>query len=564
MPIALIALAVWVAAATDRFTLAGIVLQSWFLNGIFVANLVLVGYRLLAIVDAWRIVDRGGSVDASLDPGGRDRPVAGSRIAPARAASIGGLLAVILVMTGAHVAVAHYDLLAASLADCVFDPTGTANCGPEQSTGPATSATPDISGSTEPTASLPAEGTALPNAAPPTWNGTGRLNILLVGIDQRSGGATYNTDTMIVVSIDPTTNRVAMFSLPRDTVNVPLPPGPLRQAFGTVYGAKINSLAAVVRGRPDLCPGTNATSRGFNCLKGVLGYLYGLDVQYYAEVNFQGFTQIVDALGGVTIAVQSPVVDDRYPADAGGYERIFIPAGIQHMDGAHALIYARSRHGSNDFDRGARQQRVLTSLLAETDIAAILPRIDELVGAFEQTIRTDIPRELLPQLLELASKVDTKAIRSFVFAPPLYETEDYVPGVHDFLFPHTAEIRAAVRTAFTSDPSFEVEREKVAQEGATVWVLDGSGFPGKADDVAAYLDYLGFGATAPKQKAPKLISVAKIIAYNGAADRLPETIRRLAAIFGVTVVMAVDPAIHVDIVVTVGRQTTNLTAPPLP
>ena len=243
---------------------------------------------------------------------------------------------------------------------------------------------------------------------------------------------------MIVVSIDPTTNRVAMFSIPRDTVDVPLPPGPLRHVFGNVYGGKINSFAAAVRNRPDLCPGANATSRGFNCLKSVLGYLYGLDVQYYAEVNFQGFTQVVDALGGVTIAVQSPVVDDRYPADAGGYERIFIPSGIQHMDGAQALIYARSRHGSNDFDRGARQQRVLTALFAETDLGAILPRLDELVSAFEQTVRTDVPRELLPQLLGIAGKVDTKAIWSFVFAPPLYETEDYVPNVHDFIYPHVA------------------------------------------------------------------------------------------------------------------------------
>jgi len=350
-----------------------------------------------------------------------------------------------------------------------------------------------------------------------------------LGIDQRPADSTFNTDTMIVVSIDPSTKRVAMFSIPRDTVNVPLPPGPLRSAFGLTYGQKINSFFTTVRDRADLCSGTSA-SRGYTCLKSVLGYLYGLDVQYYIQVNFDGFKKVVDALGGLTINVQSPVIDDTYPSDVGSTLRIYIPSGIQHMTGAQALIYARSRHGSSDFDRSARQQRVITSVLAQTDIAAILRRIDDLAAAFKQTVRTDIPREIVPQLLGLAQGIDVKAIRSFVFAPPLYETEDYVPGVHDFLYPLVSKIRAAVKTAFTVDPNFEAQREKIAQELGIVWVLNGSSRPTEGDDVAGYLEYLGVNATAPNQKTAAL-ATPQIVVYNGAESRLTATIAFLESTF---------------------------------
>src|SRR5437763_241063 len=103
--------------------------------------------------------------------------------------------------------------------------------------------------------------------------------------------------------------------------------------------------------RPDLFPG-NQAQRGFNALKATLGNLYGLQIDYYVEVNFDGFKQVLDTLGGVTINVQNPVTDNYYPGDDGRLHRVYIPTGIQHMTGAEALIYARSRHGSNDFDRG--------------------------------------------------------------------------------------------------------------------------------------------------------------------------------------------------------------------
>ncbi len=98
------------------------------------------------------------------------------------------------------------------------------------------------------------------------------------GADQRPGEDTFNTDTMIVVSIDPVTGQVAMFSLPRDTVDVPVPPGPAQSVWGTTYGGKINVLVRANRNRSDLLPGT-ASQRGYNALKAILGNLYGLDIR---------------------------------------------------------------------------------------------------------------------------------------------------------------------------------------------------------------------------------------------------------------------------------------------
>src|SRR5687768_1280053 len=248
-----------------------------------------------------------------------------------------------------------------------------------------------------------------------------------------------------------------MFSLPRDTVDVPMPSGPLRGAFGSVYTRKINAFFTSVRNRADLFPGTAAT-RGYNGLKAVLGELYGLDIKYFVEVNFDGFTRVVDALGGVTINVQTPLLDDRFPDERGRLKRVYIPAGVQRMTGDEALVYARSRSSSNDYERGQRQQRVLLSLRESVDIGRILPRINELVAAMSQAVRTDIPRELVPQLLGLVQSVDTRTLRSYVFAPPRYGRDGSVPGMGFVLQIDIARIRAAVAEAFVVDPELEARR----------------------------------------------------------------------------------------------------------
>jgi LCP family protein required for cell wall assembly len=556
-PILIGALVAGIAIRLNVFELAGLAVQSWFLTLVFVVNLVAMVYRAAAIVDAWRIA---AALGQSVGRRGAGRPSV-----PIRPAGIAGLAAILLVMSVAHVAVARYDLVLSRTADCIFDPN-RADCSADASPTPDASGSPGVSASPSetPTPEPTAIGTPVPEATIPPWDGKERLNILLIGSDEQGGG--HNTDTLIVVSVDPTTGQVAMFSLPRDTVDVPIPAGtPARAVFGPAYASKINSFFVNVRKRADLYPGTDQT-RGYNALKSVLGNLYGLDVKYFVEVNFDGFRKIVDALGGVTINVQIPVVDDRYPTGNGGpLERVYIPVGMQQMTADEALTYARSRNGSSDFDRAARQQRVLVSIRQQTDVSRVLPKIDELAAALSSSIRTDIPRELLPRLLGLADQVDTRSIRSYVFTPPLYQTENQNSPRGYILEPNVARIRAAVKAAFTSNPSDETKREALAAEGASVWVLNGSGKTGAAANIAGYLEYVGIAATAPNQK-PDIsgYSATTLLVYNGAEQTMPETVAALESIFGVSATLKTDPAARVDIAVVTGKTTPDLTPPPAP
>ena len=204
-------------------------------------NLAVLIYRLVAIVDAYRVAEYLNTSAASgAGQAGRAR-------VPRNVVSIAGLLAVVLVMTGSHAVVARYDLLAKDVLDsgCIFISDESKECDLDASPSPGADR-PAEPGCRPPCRPIrpnprgPRPAARCPEVAIPPWDGKERLNILLIGADQRPNEGTFNTDTLIVVSIDPLTKQVAMFSLPRDTVDVPIPPGPARNAFGSVYRGKIN------------------------------------------------------------------------------------------------------------------------------------------------------------------------------------------------------------------------------------------------------------------------------------------------------------------------------------
>jgi hypothetical protein len=223
-PILVAALLAGIVLRMDPAHLIAFALTSGVLPGIFILNLLVLVYRFVAIVDSYRVTVWLNALAAN-DGGrlGRPRLV----FTPV---SLAGLLAVALVMSVVHVAVARYDVIAlGALNDpCTFISDQTPdNCDatPSSSPGGSVEPTDEPLDSPSPTATEPpVQGSALPEQTIPPWNGTERLNILLIGSDQRPHDNTYNTDTLIVVSIDPTTRQVAMFSLPRDSFAVPLPP----------------------------------------------------------------------------------------------------------------------------------------------------------------------------------------------------------------------------------------------------------------------------------------------------------------------------------------------------
>jgi LCP family protein required for cell wall assembly len=540
------------SAVSYKIEILGVALQPPVLVAILVGNVVAYLYRIVAAVDAHRVVRYLNRV---ADGGAGRLGPARSSLAPI---SLAGLFGVILVMGGAHAAVAYYDLQALTAVENIFNP-GDTGAGSGASTAPGTPDAAVGTASPEPSLPPPASGgtAAAPSLVP--WNGTGRLNVLLIGTDKQPREGTWNTDTLIVASIDPASRQVAMFSLPRDTVGVPLPPIPARSAFGATWDRKINALFGQARARPDLFPGG-----GYEGLKETLGYLYGIPINYFVEVDFSGFKTVVDALGGVTVNVQVPVVDDYYPGDAGTL-RVYIPTGVQRMSGSQALVYARSRHGSSDFDRASRQQRVILSLRQQADFATLIQRLPDLVQSTSKAVKTDYPIARLPQLIELASRIDIANVRSFVFSPPYYGVEGYPGGIYT-LSPNVPRIRAGVASAFDFDPRVEAQRQAVAQEGAQVWVLNGTGATGTAAAVAGYLDFRGIAASAPNQRPPAGGVPADTIirVYNGTQTKLPLTMELLKEVFGVQALPVTDPAVRVDVIVTTGQKTPTLEAPVIP
>ena len=232
-PILLLALSAGMVLRVERVALLGFFLDPGVLDAVFVLNLGVLVYRLVAIVDAYRVAEYLNTTAASGDGH------AGRARVPRNVVSIAGLLAIVLVMTGSHVVVARYDLLAKDLlgSGCIFVSDESKECELDASPSPDPTVRPSQDPSALPTETPEPEGTptgsALPEVSVPPWDGKERLNILLIGADQRPSEGTFNTDTLIVVSIDPLTKQVAMFSLPRDTVDVPIPPGPARNTFGS-------------------------------------------------------------------------------------------------------------------------------------------------------------------------------------------------------------------------------------------------------------------------------------------------------------------------------------------
>jgi LCP family protein required for cell wall assembly len=570
LPLLAIAAAAGVALGSDKFKLVAMFGSADVLNGVLVLNVIAFLYRAAAAADAWNVARFLNGADASGD----------GRLGRARSAvnplSVAGLLAIVLIMGGAHLAIWRYDALALSVVNCINPDTADPSCDSASATDSPnpSDVVPTDSGSDVPSGL--ATDTPLPTPigsdngatqAPtlPPWDGTSRLNILLVGTDQRTESqGTFNTDTMIVVSIDPKTKQVAMLQVPRDTAGVPVPPAAQR-VWGSTYNSKINSWFAANE-HLALWPGKTAQAKGFAALKSILGNLYGLNIQYYVKVDFAGFTQAVDTLGGVQINVQIPVAEDDFPLTDQIKTRVYIPAGPQEMNGQEALVYARSRHGSNDFDRGHRQQRVVLSFKNQLDPQTVFQNLDGLVAALKNAVKTDIPiadAQRMGQLLQLASQIDTKSIRSYVFAPPYFATDMYpiTNGRDGRVLINTARVQTAVAQAFKLPASLLALRDSLSGEGAQVWVQNGKNLTDHAGNNAAYLDYYGMDASALTKAAATAPSQTTITVYNGAQSKLAATIKYLQNLYNVTVVTATDPNVKADIVIVLGRNGRDLAVP---
>jgi LCP family protein required for cell wall assembly len=362
----------------------------------------------------------------------------------------------------------------------------------------------------------------------PDWTGADRVNILLLGIDKRDDEPITGTrsDTMMVVSIDPVSKSAAMVSLPRDMwVNIPGCTARLGCSGGQ---QRINFAHAV--GGPDTARQTVTAD-------------FGVPINFYARVDFRGFEQLIDTVGGIVIDVDWPVKDDEYPTADYGYQRIYFGPGPQLMDGATALQYARSRHGMSDFARAGRQQKVIVSLRNRALQLNMLARAPELAGIAAKSLSTDLSPVQMLALAKLVSQIDRDRIATLVI------DQNYVTGFKgqdgaDLLEPNIPAIRSAIAAAQRSAAHPELR--------AKVEVLNGSGTIGLGQKAADYLTAQGFNIVriAAAERSDYRSSVVQVLTEDkGAAQALASTLR-----FPTTAISALPtPNANADIRIVLGQ-----------
>jgi LCP family protein required for cell wall assembly len=308
-----------------------------------------------------------------------------------------------------------------------------------------------------------------------------RLNVLLLGIDQREGEkGPWRTDTMILLSLDPVTNSASMLSIPRDLWTTI--PG---------YGeSRINT--AHFTGDDQNYPGG-----GPALAKKTVWYALGVPVHNYVRVNFTGFEQLIDAVGGLDIEVPEDIYDAKYPTADYGTIELFIPAGLQHMDGKLALQYARTRHGSSDFARMGRQQQVLRAAFDKAlSLDIPLTRIPMVLQLLGTSVQTDLTLQQIVTLVGAARKIGPANLRSGVIDGSITTTVvtpqgwmvevadwDKVRALVDDLFPTTP-------VATPTNPSSPAAG--VVSEQAQVAVYNGTLSVDLAQATAALLSDKGY------------------------------------------------------------------------
>ncbi len=230
----------------------------------------------------------------------------------------------------------------------------------------------------------------------------GQINILLIGIGGANHAGGNLADSIMVASIDTKAKTISLLSLPRDLyVTIP------------GYGKhKINEAHS---------DGEQNKQKGGGpaLLEQTVSDALKIPIHYFVRVDFDGFRQLVDALGGVTINVKTAINDPMYPNDkTNGFEPLYISAGVHKMDGSLALKYARSRHGTSDFSRAGRQQEILMAIKDKTLTAQVLAnpaKVTNIISILGNHILTDLSPSEMQQLLVIARKFDNPKIQNQVF-----------------------------------------------------------------------------------------------------------------------------------------------------
>ncbi len=290
----------------------------------------------------------------------------------------------------------------------------------------STTTTPDVAGSTPAT------------VAPPPWGE--HLVVLLLGGDAGPGRDSVRTDAMLVLAVRSSDGAASLFSLPRNLRGFPF-------ADGEGFDDILNAVYRFGLEHPDRFDGPDP---GATALVGVVEELIGVEVDHHLLVDFEAFRAGVDALGGVTVPVAQQITYPGFRLADGSTVDVVIEPGLRELDGDLALAYVRSRREGTDYGRMERQRCVLAALLDQAEPGRALLSLPSLLGSFEDTVRTDIPRDSLGDIIGLFGSVDLDRVGLITFGPPAWHA-GWVEG--GWPVPDVTRIREAVADALAgADP----------------------------------------------------------------------------------------------------------------
>jgi polyisoprenyl-teichoic acid--peptidoglycan teichoic acid transferase len=366
-----------------------------------------------------------------------------------------------------------------------------------------------------------------------------RINLVLYGYGGTQHAGAYLTDSIMVVSIQPVAGhqpQIAEISIPRDWyVRFPLTNGQsTEQRINFAY-------AAGMLGEGPQPP--SAVNAGAAVADPLMEHLLGIGVNYFVGVDFNAFDQAVNAVGGININVPASFTDYQYPAGECppncAYETIHFNAGMQHMNGARALIYSRSRHGNNgqgsDFARSRRQQQIIVALKAQIESIGGIARLPDVITALGNNVLTNLTISDAEALYGLVSGVNPASI------------EHISVDNTNFLYNCNYPYQCGGYYLYARDRSFKslshfvqdvFPAEAALGDAAHVTFVDASGGGNNASGRwAALMNALGF-ATANGGNGAKQAGT-QVIDHSGGKDAAAAA--WLAAYFGVSVTTMPSP-----------------------
>lgn len=304
-----------------------------------------------------------------------------------------------------------------------------------------------------------------------------RINILAMGIGGPGHDGPYLTDTIIIISLKPSTGEIGLISIPRDLV--------IKENGQWV---KINQVYATAVAEQIAEPG-DYTSK-------IIGETFGLTIHYYGVLNFNGFEDFIDNIGGIAVDIPVGFTDNLYPTDDFKTTTVSFSPGLTDLDGQTALIYARSRHGSNfegsDFARSRRQQLILqavkdkvlkfSTLLSPQKLSSILDLINN-------DVETNLSIWQIIKIVNLTKNSTEEDIRRFVLddspesllEPGFTEAGAWILKPKDGNF---ASIQRLVNNLFNIGA--------IKEEAAKIEIQNGTAVPGLAYWTTVYLERLGY------------------------------------------------------------------------